>query len=149
MTGRTNLNRRTIRYLNGLPAVRGVHDGRIRYDTEFVDLFAALRREGREATEIFRAAGLAPEIIGRKRIEQCAARWTGLITDEPEPDARQWLLPYPWDHRPRIDDPAEPRGNDVERRIARLERRVERLERLLCLDVIDADAARPRGTGDA
>lgn len=26
------LNRRTIRYLNGLPAVRGVRDGRIRYN---------------------------------------------------------------------------------------------------------------------
>lgn len=148
MTGRMKLNRRTIRYLNGLPAVRGVRDGRIRYNPEFVDLFAALRREG-GATEIFRAAGLAPEIIGRKRIEQCAARWTGLITDEPDADARQRLLPYPWDHRHDVDALAGAGDGGLERRVARLERRVERLERLLCLDVIDADAARPRGTGDA
>ena len=127
-------NKATIDYLNGLPAVRRVGDGRIQYDPEFIGLFAALRHEGRGATEIFRAAGLAPEIIGRKRIEQCAARWTGLITDEPEPDARQRLLPYPWDHRP---DPTRLRGDDpATARIRRLEQRVARLEHLLCLDVI-------------
>lgn len=124
----------TIDYLNGLPAVRRVGDGRIQYDHEFIGLFAALRHEGRGATEIFRAAGLAPEIVGRKRIEQCAARWTGLIADEPEPDARQRLLPYPWDHRP---DPGRLRGGDpATARIRRLEQRVARLEHLLCLDVI-------------
>lgn len=149
MPGRMKLNRRTIRYLNGLPAVRGVHDGRIRYNPEFVDLFAALRREGRGTTEIFRAAGLAPEIIGRKRIEQCAARWTGLITDEPDADARRRLLPYPWDHRPDVDALAGAGDGGLERCVARLERRVERLEHLLCLDVIDADATPSRGAGDA
>lgn len=127
-------NKATIDYLNGLPAVRRVGDGRIQYDPEFIGLFAALRHEGRGATEIFRAAGLAPEIIGRKRIEQCAARWAAPNAGEPEPDARQRLLPYPWDHRP---DPTRLRGDDpATARIRRLEQRVARLEHLLCLDVI-------------
>lgn len=104
----------TIDYLNGLPAVRRVGYGRIRYDPEFVDLFAALRHEGRGAAEIFRAAGLAPDIIGRKRIEQCAARWAVPNAGEPDADAQRRLLPYPWDYAPssnrlRADDPVKVR----------------------------------------
>ncbi|WP_307998129.1 hypothetical protein [uncultured Bifidobacterium sp.] len=136
-------NKATIDYLNSLPAVRRVGDGRIQYDPEFIDLFAALRHEGRGATEIFRAAGLAPEIVGRKRIEQCSSRWTGLTVGEPAPDAQRRLLPYPWDYAPssnrlRADDP-------LKARIRRLEQRVARLEHLLCLDVIDAEGLRSEG----
>lgn len=136
MRTRMGFTKATIDYLNGLPAVRRVGDGRIQYDPEFIGLFAALRHEGRGATEIFRAAGLAPEIIGRKRIEQCSSRWTGLTVGEPDADAQRRLLPYPWDYAPssnrlRADDP-------VKARIRRLEQRVARLEHLLCLDVIDA-----------
>lgn len=136
MRTRMGFNKATIDYLNGLPAVRRVGDGRIQYDPEFIGLFAALRHEGRGATEIFRAAGLAPEIIGRKRIEQCAARWAAPNAGEPDTDAQRRLLPYPWDYAPssnrlRADDP-------LKARIRRLEQRVARLEHLLCLDVIDA-----------
>lgn len=147
-----SFNTMTIRYLENLPAVRKVGDGRIRYNPEFIDLFIRLRREGRGTTEIFRAAGLTPEIIGRKRIEQCAARWTEPSGREPDPDAEQRLLPYRWGREPRLDDPL---GVETGR-IERLERRVARLEHLLCLDTIDLSPSsgnernrRTPGRGDA
>lgn len=82
----------------------------------------------------FAPPGSPPEIIGRKRIEQCAARWAAPNAGEPDTGAQRRLLPYPWDYAPssnrlRADDP-------VKARIRRLEQRVARLEHLLCLDVI-------------
>lgn len=76
-----------------------------------------------------------PEIIGRKRIEQCAARWAASNAGEPDTGAQRRLLPYPWDYAPSSN---RLRANDpVKARIRRLEQRVARLEHLLRLDATD------------
>lgn len=48
---------------------------RIIYSDEFKRYFLREHGKGRGVTEIFRNAGLPVPIIGRKRIERCAARW--------------------------------------------------------------------------
>lgn len=48
---------------------------RIIYSDEFKRYFLREHGKGRGVTEIFRNAGLLALIIGRKRIERCAARW--------------------------------------------------------------------------
>lgn len=50
---------------------------RIIYSDEFKRYFLREHGKGRGVTEIFRNAGLPVPIIGRKRIERCAARWAG------------------------------------------------------------------------
>lgn len=56
------------------PAVLEVEGTQIHYTTEFrVHLLHELL-DGRSATEVFRKAGLPPELIGGKRIERCASR---------------------------------------------------------------------------
>ena len=64
-----------ISYLRGLWAVSNVTPTRIVYSDEFKRYFLREHGKGRGATEIFRDAGLAVPIIGRKRIERCTARW--------------------------------------------------------------------------
>lgn len=62
-------------YLRGLWAVSNVTPTRIIYSDEFKRYFLREHGKGRGVTEIFRNAGLPVPIIGRKRIERCAARW--------------------------------------------------------------------------
>lgn len=64
-----------VRYLGSLPAVRSVGAYRLRYADGFAA--ACLRRylNGADPTTLFRKAGLDPELVGRKRIERCFARW--------------------------------------------------------------------------
>lgn len=64
-----------ISYLRGLWAVSNVTPTRIIYSDEFKRYFLREHGKGRGVTEIFRNAGLPVPIIGRKRIECCAARW--------------------------------------------------------------------------
>lgn len=65
----------TRRYLESLPAVRWVSGSRIYYEEWF--RWECLRRyeEGDSPTELFREAGMSPELIGRKRIERAFDRW--------------------------------------------------------------------------
>lgn len=67
-----------VSMLEMLPAVDHVDaaSGRIYYSEEFKRQIVLGRREGIGATAMFRAAGLPPELIGRKRIERAVARWT-------------------------------------------------------------------------
>ena len=62
-------------YLNSLPAVYHVGAERILYTDEFK--YACITRylNGESPTAIFREAGLDPELVGRKRIDRCFARW--------------------------------------------------------------------------
>lgn len=69
----------TRAYLLTLPAVEAVGStGRISYAPAFRRQAARRLRAGVRPAVVFRAAGLGPEVIGRKRIERCAARWRSL-----------------------------------------------------------------------
>lgn len=63
-------------YLESLPAVRRVRDGRIYYERRFRDACVKRYLAGESPVAMFREAGLSPVMIGYKRIERCFARWT-------------------------------------------------------------------------
>lgn len=62
-------------YLESLPAVRRVTQTRIMYEKTFKLECLRLYYSGVRPIELFRAAGLDPDLIGYKRIERCMARW--------------------------------------------------------------------------
>ncbi|OXM99945.1 hypothetical protein [Bifidobacterium vansinderenii] len=62
-------------YLSSLPAVYHVGTERILYTDEFKYACIARYMDGESPVSIFRDAGLDPELVGRKRIERCFARW--------------------------------------------------------------------------
>ena len=64
-----------VRYLGSLPAVSTVGPNRIRYERGFAAACLKRYMQGAAPTELFRKAGLEPELIGRKRIERCFFRW--------------------------------------------------------------------------
>lgn len=66
---------REVEYLNALPAVKHVIDGRIIYADAFKRECMRRYYAGESPTEIFRQAGLDSQLIGYKRIERCIARW--------------------------------------------------------------------------
>lgn len=66
---------RTVRILSGNPNVKSVTDTRIIYTEEFMRSCMRKYARGDSPVEIFRRAGLGPELIGHKRIERCIARW--------------------------------------------------------------------------
>lgn len=70
-----------MRYLLALEAVREVTPTRITYTDEFKR--ECLRRylTGASPVTMFREVGLTPEIVGRKRIERCMARWRDKAED--------------------------------------------------------------------
>ncbi|NEG95478.1 hypothetical protein GFD17_01655 [Bifidobacterium sp. SMB2] len=74
-------------YLRGLPAVREVSETRIRYSKAFRRHCVERYRAGASPTELFREAGLAPTLIGAKRIERCIARWKNSPLDAEGDDA--------------------------------------------------------------
>lgn len=49
--------------------------GRIRWAAWFRREVVSRTRAGEGPTRVFREHGLGPEVIGRKRIERCMARW--------------------------------------------------------------------------
>lgn len=63
------------RRLQTLPAVARVTETRITYTKAFREECMARYWRGESGTQIFREAGLGPEVIGHKRIERCLARW--------------------------------------------------------------------------
>ncbi|KFI53753.1 hypothetical protein [Bifidobacterium biavatii] len=73
--GRTVFTAEEVRYLGSLPVVANATTARITYTRAFKR--DCLRRylDGEKPVDLFREAGLKPEIIGRKRIERCLARW--------------------------------------------------------------------------
>ena len=66
---------REIEYLESLPAVERVDNGRIRYTDDFKRECVKRYRAGESPSEIFRRSGLDVALIGYKRIERCVARW--------------------------------------------------------------------------
>lgn len=66
---------REIEYLESLPAVERVDNGRIRYTDDFKRECVQRYRAGESPSEIFRRSGLDAALIGYKRIERCMARW--------------------------------------------------------------------------
>ena len=75
------MDEHVVEYVSGLPAVKSVTNGRIRYTDEFKRRVAAGYRRGESPVAMFRKAGLGPEVIGYKRIEQCVARWRDLAPE--------------------------------------------------------------------
>ena len=66
---------REIEYLESLPAVERVVNGRIVYADDFKRECIRRYRAGESPSEIFRRSGLDAALIGNKRIERCIARW--------------------------------------------------------------------------
>ena len=64
-----------IRMLLELDAVETCSKKRITWNHEFIKRAKKELAEGESPTDIFRRAGVGPEIVGHKRIERCAARW--------------------------------------------------------------------------
>ena len=62
-------------HLCGLAAVNSCTEKRITWNREFIGRVQSEIEAGGHPTEIFRKAGVGPEVIGRKRIERCVARW--------------------------------------------------------------------------
>lgn len=64
-----------VAYLNGLDAVATCDGRRIVYTDEFRSRCLERYRQGVTPTELFREAGLDPQLVGRKRISRAFARW--------------------------------------------------------------------------
>lgn len=62
-------------YLCGLDAVDECGEKRITWNRYFIRYVEHALELGARPTDVFRSAGVGPEIIGQKRIERCAARW--------------------------------------------------------------------------
>lgn len=71
----TAFSAREIRYLQSLPAVERVSQGRIHYTEGFKRDCIRRYNAGESPAQIFRRAGLDSSLIGYKRIERCIARW--------------------------------------------------------------------------
>lgn len=125
-------------------AVLKVSGTRIRWTDEFkVHLLRELL-DGRSATEVFRTAGLPPELIGRKRIERCAshARQDGRVRALLEDAGDTWSQDAPENTGPdTVNDRVQraPKSADdpwgvimsMSYRINYLDKRVRELERLV------------------
>ena len=77
-------NKTERQYLCALPAVDSCTESRINWNREFIGTVQSEIEAGAHPTEIFRKAGVGPEIIGRKRIERCVARWREKAKKEKE-----------------------------------------------------------------
>lgn len=75
MTSPVGFGERERRYLESLPAVREVRNGRIYYTKAFREQCVRRYMDGESPTALFREAGLDPRLIGSKRIERALARW--------------------------------------------------------------------------
>lgn len=64
-----------IRMLRGLDAVDSCGERRIIWNHAFIERAKERLAAGESPTDIFRRAGVGPEVIGHKRIERCVARW--------------------------------------------------------------------------
>ncbi len=80
---------REIEYLQSLPAVKHVVNGRIIYGRSFKRECVRRYRNGESPSAIFRDAGLDPDLIGSKRIERCIARWKRSFPDDGDDTAKE------------------------------------------------------------
>ena len=79
---------REVEYLESLPAVDRVRNGRIIYNDAFKRECIRRYQAGESPAEIFRSAGLDSSLIGYKRIERSIARWKDTIAvDDANPVA--------------------------------------------------------------
>lgn len=83
----TAFSAREIRYLQSLPAVERVSQGRIHYTEGFKRDCIRQYNAGESPARIFRRAGLDSSLIGYKRIERCIARWKRSAGSMPSDDA--------------------------------------------------------------
>ena len=70
-----DFTRKEVEYLRSVPAVKKVAKNRITYARAFQLYCMARYLRGDGPTAIFRSVGLDPDVVGRKRIERCIARW--------------------------------------------------------------------------
>lgn len=68
-------NDEEMQRLRSLPAVANVTRDRITYSDTFKQMCTIRYLAGESPTKIFREAGLSPDLVGRRRIERCVARW--------------------------------------------------------------------------
>ncbi len=73
--GRGKLTAEEIQILNANPNIATVNGNRIVYTDEFKYHFMHEYLAGKGPTQIFREAGLMPELLGSKRIERATDRW--------------------------------------------------------------------------
>lgn len=73
--GRGRLQKQEVDILRANPNVCDVNTRRIKYTTDFKLYFVAEYKKGKKPTEIFKAAGFDPLILGSKRIERASSRW--------------------------------------------------------------------------
>ena len=62
-------------YLCGLAAVDECGEKRITWNRYFIRYVEYELELGARPVDVFRSAGVGPEVIGRKRIERCVSRW--------------------------------------------------------------------------
>lgn len=126
------------------PAVLKVDGTRIRYTGQFRAHLLRELLEGHGPTDIFRKAGLPPELIGRKRIEHCAnrTRKSSRVMALLERVGDTWSNDAPEDADPALGDDRSERtpawADDpwrmlvsMSHRINYLDERVQELERLV------------------
>lgn len=88
------LTKEAITELERNPFVVRSGPDRITYSREFKHYFMREYNAGKKPTEIFRAAGFDPRMIGSKRIERASARWRKeyadgtLVLDDTRNEAR-------------------------------------------------------------
>lgn len=73
--GRGLLNEKELEIIRKNPYVSDADESRIIYTNEFKHLFMKEYNSGKKPSQIFREAGLPPEILGSKRIERACFRW--------------------------------------------------------------------------
>ena len=113
------MDERTMEYVASLPAVKAVSAGRIRYADDFKRRVAEGYRRGESPVEMFRKAGLGPEVIGYKRIERCVARWRDTMPEDVESRGSAPMS---------VVLAQEARINGLERRLQRVVERIDRAE---------------------
>lgn len=140
-------NQRERAYLLSLDVVDSVTQGRIFYTEQFKRDCMRQYWNGSRPVDIFRQAGLYPELIGYKRIERCVARWKEDVKkrrinldeyflDNDADGAEEAAVAAASDgaiarHTGMAPDIYELKIEQCERRIRILERRIKRINRQL------------------
>lgn len=70
------------KYLCSLDIIDACTEKRITWNKTFIEYAEKELEAGSRPVDIFRGAGVGPELIGRKRIERCVARWRAKIKKE-------------------------------------------------------------------
>ena len=153
-------------YLLSLDAVDSVTQGRIFYTEQFKRNCMRQYWNGGHPVDIFREAGLYPELIGYKRIERCVARWKEDVKKK-RINLDEYFLDNDADgaeeaagasasasdadgaiarHTDTAPDIYELKIEQCERRIRILERRIKRINRQL-VELSRASAESSSGAG--